>query len=304
MPIPAYYSDQFVLPLPDGHTFPMAKYRKLRQRLLASEVALQLYFSVPEAATDEQLLLVHRPEYLTGLKSGELESIAQKRIGFPWSEQMVERSRRSTGATIAAARAAMQSRYALNLAGGTHHAFADHGQGYCVFNDVAVAIRVLQQEGLGERFVVIDCDVHQGNGTAHIFQADDSVYTFSMHADRNFPHKKCNGDLDIALPTGTSDDEYLGKLVNAVRKQIPLVHCDMVFYISGADPYQGDSLGKLSLSKEGLKKRDELIFNTVEQLCIPVVTMMGGGYADDVEDIVDIHENTVGVILAAAGRIQ
>ncbi|MFT5522305.1 MAG: acetoin utilization deacetylase AcuC-like enzyme [Pirellulaceae bacterium] len=302
MPIPAFYCDHFQLPLPAGHTFPMVKYRKLRDRLATAEVASQLEFTVPDAATDNQLALVHDPDYIAELKSGSLDPIAQKRIGFPWSEQMVERSRRSTGATIAAARAALHNRYALNLAGGTHHAFADHGQGYCVFNDVAVAIRVLQQEGLAERCVVIDCDVHQGNGTAHIFRNDDSVFTFSMHADRNFPHKKCNGDLDIALPTGTEDDEYLERLEHAVRKQIPLVHCEMVFYVSGADAFLGDCLGKLKLTKEGLRRRDELLFDIFRQLCVPVVTMMGGGYAKDVDDIVDIHENTVRTVLSAASR--
>ena len=207
-----FYSDTFELPLPDTHRFPMAKYRLLRERIASSKLDVELL--IPPAATDDQLLLVHSRDYLDKVKSGRLSALEQRRIGFPWSEKMVERSRRSTGATIAAGFAAAEHGMAFNLAGGTHHAFADSGQGYCVFNDTCVAARVLQAAGVISTALIVDCDVHQGNGTSAITRNDPSLYSFSMHCSKNFPFQKTDGDLDVGLPPGTADSTYMLSLIH------------------------------------------------------------------------------------------
>ena len=293
-----YYSDVFELPLPDGHRFPMSKYTLLRERIgetLGDRVELLL----PPAATDQQILLAHTREYLDRVKDGSLSQLEQRRIGFPWSLKMVERSRRSTGATIAAARAALVDGVAFNLAGGTHHAFAERGKGFCVFNDVCVAARTLQKAGLIEKAMVIDCDMHQGNGTASIAEADDSIFTFSIQCESNFPFRKTNGDLDINLPAGTEDREYLESMSDGIDRALEAFHPDMVFYLAGADPFEGDRLGKLAVSKDGLRERDNLLFERCRLAKIPVAVSMAGGYAEDVSDIVDIHFATVEVALAS-----
>ena len=294
-----FYSDTFVLPLPPGHRFPMAKYRLLRERIAESDLDVELL--IPPAATDEQLLLVHTPEYLENVKTGNLSKIEQRRIGFPWSEKMVERSRRSTGATIAAAFAAAESSMAFNLAGGTHHSFADAGQGFCVFNDVCVAIRTLQQSGIIKTALVVDCDVHQGNGTAAITRADDSITTFSMHCSENFPFKKAESDFDVTLPPGSTDDVYLKSLTQTLDRISKGAMPDMVFYLAGADPFEGDRLGLLSLTQEGLRRRDRIVFDFCGDRGIPITVCMAGGYADDVNKIVDLHFETV---VQAAKRYQ
>lgn len=296
--IKTFYSDTFDLPLPDGHRFPLEKYRLLREHLQASELRDRLEFCLPEAATDEQLLRVHTAGYLNKLKRGSLSAVEQRRIGFPWSPEMVERSRRSTGATIAAARAALGGGAGIHLAGGTHHAFPDHGQGFCVFNDVAVAICDLQANGLIRRAVVVDLDVHQGNGTAAIFADDPDVFTFSMHGKRNFPFAKCNGDLDIALTDGTSDEPYLAALRDALSNRLPLVDADIVFYLAGADPFEHDRFGKLKLTKAGLAARDQLVFNACRDYSLPIAVVMAGGYAKALEDIVSINMGTAKRILS------
>ena len=288
----AFATDRFDLPLPPGHRFPFTKYRLLRERLEASALVDLMRIAEPEAASYQQLQLVHEPSYIHRLKAGELSDLEQRRIGLPWSPQLVERSCRSTGATIAAARAAMDDGAGIHLAGGTHHAFPDHGQGFCVFNDVAVAIRVLQEEGVVQRAIVIDCDVHQGNGTAYIFREDESVFTFSMHGERNFPFAKCDGDFDIALPDGTTDSQYLALLEDAVA-QLPLADAQCVFYLAGADPYQEDRYGRLNLSKQGLADRDHLVLSACRNIRSPVVVLMAGGYARQIDEIVDIHTETV-----------
>ena len=206
---------------------------------------------------------------------------------------MVERSRRSTGATIAAAETAQTEGVAFNLAGGTHHAFADRGQGFCVFNDVCVAARVLKESGSVQRALVIDCDVHQGNGTAAIASEDPDIFTFSMQCESNFPFRKTNGDLDINLPPGTEDEEYLARMSEGIEEALSRFDAEIVFYLAGADPFVGDRLGQLSLSKNGLAQRDKLLFETCSQRSIPVAVSMAGGYAEDVNDIVDIHFATV-----------
>jgi acetoin utilization deacetylase AcuC-like enzyme len=302
--VKAFYADHFVLPLPEGHRFPMAKYARLRQRVVEDGIIAPHDLLVPPAATDEELLRCHDRDYVERVKAGLLTHRELLRIGFPWSPQMVERSRRSSGATIAAARVALSEGCAANLAGGTHHAGRDHGEGYCVFNDAPIAIRALQAEGLIRRAIVIDCDVHQGNGTADICRDDPTIFTLSIHGERNFPFRKVAGDMDIGLPDGTSDAEYLDTLAYALERALFLAQPEFAVYVSGADPFEGDKLGKLSLSKEGLRQRDEMVFNALLERRIPVAVAMGGGYAANVDDIVDIHTQTIRAAAQMALRWQ
>jgi len=291
----AYYTDVFVLPVPEDHRFPMSKYRLLRERLVETNVINEHDLKIPDGATDEQLLRCHDFEYLEKVKHGTLSRQEVRRIGFPWSLEMVERSRRSTGATICASRIALEQGASVNLAGGTHHAGRDHGEGYCVFNDAAVAARALQAEVRVDRVLVIDCDVHQGNGTADICRDDDSIFTFSIHGQKNFPFRKIDGDLDIPLPDGMGDEDYLEILETSLERVFFMFDADLVIYVSGADPYVGDTLGKLSLSKVGLQQRDELVMRFCRDANLPVAVVMAGGYAKNVADIVDIHVQTVKV---------
>jgi len=285
----AFYSDQFVLPLPEGHRFPMRKYAQLRE-FLTGDTAVEL--RVPAAATDEQLLRVHTPSWLRQVVTGELPREAARRIGFPWSPGLVERSRRSVGGTIGAAMAALEEGRGANLAGGTHHAFADRGEGFCVFNDVAVATRALQAEGRVRRVAVLDLDVHQGNGTAAIFRRDPSVRTISVHGESNYPFRKEESDLDVALPDGTRDLEYLAavdRALAALRDHEP----ELLFYVAGADAYEHDKLGRLAVSPEGLAERDRRVYGVADSIGVPVAVVMAGGYAADVDRIVEIHAHTV-----------
>lgn len=288
-----FYTDQFELLLPADHRFPISKYRLLREVLARGPRASVCEFHVPHAATDEQLRLVHTADYVHRVANGLLPKKAVRRIGFPWSPGLVERSRRSTGATIEAARAAISEGVAVNLAGGTHHAFADRGEGFCVFNDVAVAARLMQAEGRILTGFVIDCDVHQGNGTAEIFQHDPTVTTFSIHGKRNYPLKKTNSDLDVALDDGADDGVYLDALNRSLTQLFDVRSPDLVFYLAGADPFAQDRLGKLQLTKQGLRQRDTMILQRCRSRCIPCVIVMAGGYAEDVQDIVEIHATTV-----------
>ena len=300
----AYYSDVFVLPLPDGHRFPMAKYAALRRRV--GEQLPEVELGIPEPASDEDLLRVHHPDYLRAVVSGTVERKAARRVGFPWSPELVERSRRSAGGTLAAARSALDGgetggRVSVNLAGGTHHAFSDRGEGFCVFNDAAVAARALQAEGRVRRVLVVDCDVHQGNGTAAIFRHDPSVFTVSLHGARNFPFHKETSDLDVALDDGTGDEEYLDCLEQALDRALSVFAPDLAIYLAGADPYEGDRLGKLSLTKGGLRRRDELVLGRFDAEKVPTAVAMAGGYAPNVDDIVDIHFETVRLAASLAG---
>lgn len=270
----------------------MAKYERLRQRVVAEGILRREDLRVPRQARWDELALVHTPAYLSAIASGTLPPEQQRRIGFPWSAAMVERARRSVGATIEASHAALEDIAAVNLAGGTHHAFADHGAGYCVFNDVAVAARALLAEGRIARAAVLDADVHQGDGTARIFRDDPHVFTCSLHAAGNFPFIKETSDLDIALEDGVRDGEYLPRLrvaIDACLKHRPGV----LFYVAGADPYEGDRLGRLKLTVEGLAARDRMVFEAASARRVPVVAVMGGGYAPDVDAIAAIHANTV-----------
>jgi len=289
----AYYSDHFVLPLPDGHKFPMAKYARLRESILAEGIITADQLHEAPAAAWEDLRLVHDSAYVEAVGQGTVAPDVQRRIGFPWSPQMVERARRSVGATIAAARAALDDGTAANLAGGTHHAFADRGEGFCVFNDVAVASRVLQRDQHARRIAIVDLDVHQGNGTAAIFTGDPSVFTFSMHGAQNFPFRKEVSDLDVPLNDGTGDDEYLGLLQAHLPKVLNGHQPDFVFYLAGADPYEGDRLGRLKLTIDGLRQRDEIVIGACRRAGLPVAISMSGGYAPDIDAIVTIHANTI-----------
>jgi acetoin utilization deacetylase AcuC-like enzyme len=291
--VKAFYSDRFVLPLPDGHKFPMAKYSGLRERILAEAILRPEDLREAPAAAWEDVRLVHTAAYVDAVASGTLPKEMQRRIGFPWSPEMVERSRRSVGATIAAAHAALDDGAAANLAGGTHHSFAGRGEGYCVFNDVAVAARVLQRDGCARAIAIVDLDVHQGNGTAAIFGADQSVFTFSMHGEKNFPFRKEISTLDVPLADGTRDEEYLALLRHHLDAVLNRHQPDFVFYLAGADPYEGDRLGRLKLTIEGLRMRDEVVFTTCRQRRIPVAVTMSGGYANDVNAIITIHANTI-----------
>lgn len=289
----AFYTDHFVLPLPDGHTFPMAKYSRLREVVIRDGIIAPDDLRVPGAATRDELLRVHTPAYVDAVFDGTLGATEQRRIGFPWSPAMAERARRSVGATLAAAREALTSGVSANLAGGTHHAFADRGEGYCVFNDVAVAARAMQAiHGIG-RILIIDLDVHQGSGTAKIFEDDEGVFTMSMHAAGNFPFRKERSDLDIELRDGTGDEAYLAALERALETAIARSRPEMVFYVAGADPYEGDRLGRLKLTVEGLRARDARVFSAASVLGVPVVVTMAGGYCPDIDVIARIHANTL-----------
>lgn len=295
-----FYTDHYVLPLPPWHRFPMQKYALLRQRVQAAGLAGVDGLQVPPAATDEELLRAHDADYLRRVMNGGLTAAEQRRIGFPWSPEMVERSRRSSGATLAACRAALEEGFGVNLAGGTHHAFRDRGEGFCVFNDSALAALTLQAEGLIKRVAVLDCDVHQGNGTAAILAGEGTVFTFSIHAANNYPFDKEVSDLDIELPDGTGDAQYLAALERGVCTALSASQPDLVIYLAGADPYQGDRLGRLNLTKQGLAERDAMVLDLCRAAGIPVAVTMAGGYARHIEDSVDIHFTTV----RTAARLQ
>lgn len=291
-----FYCDHFTYPLPEGHRFPAAKYTLLRERV-GRELGDRCEMIVPEAATDDELLLAHDRGYLDKVFSGELAPREVRRIGLPWSPALVERCRRSVGSTIGACRAALDAGLAASLTGGTHHAFADHGEGFCVFNDCAVAARAVQRAGRARRVAIIDCDVHQGNGTAAILAGDPSVYTFSMHGAKNFPHHKERSDLDVELPDGADDSLYLDLLTASLDRVLPAARPDLVIYLAGADPFADDSLGRLALTKEGLAQRDCLVLERCREASIPVVVVMGGGYARRIEDTVDIQFRTISIAL-------
>jgi len=289
----AYYSDTFQFPLPPGHRFPLQKYAGLRQRLLAGGILGPQDLVVSPPASDEELLLAHTPSYLERVTSGALSDKEIRRLGFPWSPELVLRSRHSVGGTISACRAALVDGLAANLAGGTHHAYPDHGEGFCVFNDVAVAARVMQREKRADRILIADCDVHQGNGTAAIFSSDPQVFTFSIHGARNFPFHKERSHLDIALEDGTGDDAFLEALDSGLARALKDADPNMVIYLAGADPFSGDAYGHLALSKDGLAQRDRLVLGTCRAAGLPVTVTMSGGYARDVSDTVDIHFETI-----------
>ncbi len=292
----AYYSDRFVLPLPPGHRFPMRKYQMLRDAVQATLPTVHL--EEAPRASDGVLALAHHPNYIHRVDSGALTAEEQRAIGFPWSPEMVERSRRSSGATIAACRAAFDDGVAVNLAGGTHHAHADRGEGFCVFNDAAIAARLMQAERRASRVAIVDLDVHQGNGTASILARDESVFTLSLHGEHNYPFAKAVSDLDVALPDGTGDADYLDALDRALSQMLARFAPQLIIYLAGADPHEGDRLGRLKLSSDGMAERDRRVLAFAQQHGLPVAIAMAGGYGRDIEQTVAIHLQTV--TLAAA----
>lgn len=288
-----FYTDQFVLPLPATHQFPMQKYARLRERIAGSDWGRDHELLVPPAATDAQILRVHDASYLARIAAGEMNRDDLKRLGFPWSPELIERSRRSSGATLAAGGSALVDGFSANLAGGTHHAFRDRAEGYCIFNDTVIAARGLQAEGLIRRAVVIDLDVHQGNGTAALVRDDRSIFSFSMHSARNYPFQKEVSDLDVVLDDGAGDAQYLAALQKALPTVLQAAQPDLAFYLAGADPYGGDRLGRLALTKAGLSERDRMVFDACRAADLPVVVSMAGGYCRQIDDIVDIHAETI-----------
>ncbi len=302
----AYYSDHVAMPLPDKHAFPRNKYALARERVAAMATELAIELRPAPAASDAELLRVHTAEYIRRVRVGELTPQEQREIGFPWSEDFVERSVVSTGATLAAGRAVFAARdegrdaWGVHLAGGTHHAFADRGQGFCVFNDMAVAVRNLRAEGRFTRALVLDLDVHQGNGTAAIFTGDPDTFTVSLHGAKNFPRVKTTSDLDVPLPDACEDAEYLERLDETLAEVWRRFTPEVVFYIAGADPYHADRYGRMKLTKEGLRERDERVATACRERDLPVIAAMGGGYARDVDAVAEIYATTVEVLASHA----
>lgn len=290
-PMQAFYADHFVLPLPPGHRFPMRKYSMLRDAVVREVPGLTLH-EAPRA-DDAALALAHTADYIADVSSGRLDAARQREIGFPWSHEMVERSRRSAGATMAACRTAMTEGIAVNLAGGTHHAYADKGGGFCVFNDAAIAARQMQREGRVRRVAVIDLDVHQGNGTASILRDDPSVFTLSLHGEKNYPFRKEASDLDVGLPDGCDDDTYAAALAVALDTLYARFNPELLIYLAGADPHEGDRLGRLRLTLAGLARRDTLVFESALARRLPMAVAMAGGYGNQIEDTVAVHTQTV-----------
>jgi acetoin utilization deacetylase AcuC-like enzyme len=297
-----FYSDHVTIPLPEGHRFPMPKYQLLHQRVRSLNLVAPDSLLEAPLAMDEDILRVHLPEYWDKVVNGTLSEKEIRRMGFPWSPGLVERTRRSVGGTLAACRAALEEGFAANLAGGTHHAYPDHGEGFCVLNDVAIATRAMQAEGRVKQVVIIDCDVHQGNGTAAIFAGNATVYTFSIHGARNFPFHKEASSLDIALPDGCDDACFLEALQHGLDVVMSGFRADLGIYIAGADPFHDDRLGKLALTKSGLLERDRLVFERCLDEGLPLSIVMGGGYARQIEDTVDIQAQTIRLAVEMAGK--
>ncbi|HLE61495.1 MAG TPA: histone deacetylase [Pyrinomonadaceae bacterium] len=295
-----FYTLHYYADIGPDHVFPIRKFELVRDKLLAEGTLQPEDLFAPEPASLADVLLVHTEDYIRRLCQGKLTRGELRRLGLPWSESLVRRSFYAAAGTVAAARAALTDGAGSNLAGGTHHAFADRGEGFCVLNDVAIAIQVLRIEGLITRAAVVDCDVHQGNGTATIFANDSDVFTFSMHGARNYPLIKARSSLDIELPDGTSDEAYL----DALAEHLPSVFTldpEVVFYLGGADPYKGDKLGRLAVSIEGLEKRDALVLGECYRREVPVVTVMSGGYGESIDDTVEIHCNTIRTVRSLFG---
>jgi len=284
---PRYYAD-----IGSGHIFPIRKFQLVRDKLLAEGTLRPGDLCEPASATQEQVRLVHTDDYVTRLCNGTLTTRELRRLGLPWSPSLVQRSFYAVGGTIAAAHCSLEDGFSSNLAGGTHHAFAERGEGFCVLNDVAIAIRSLRSKRLIGRTAIIDCDVHQGNGTATIFKDDPETFTFSIHGANNYPLFKVQSSLDLELPDNTGDEIYLQTLANnlpAVFRFDP----EIVFYLAGADPYRGDKLGRLALTIDGLRRRDDLVLQECYEREVPVVTVMSGGYGKELRDTIEIHCNTI-----------
>ena len=299
-----FYTDTFKIPLPAKHSFPKNKYPLLRKRISEQLGNGAVKLIIPEPAADEQILRVHDPEYFRRFVDGELTDKEIRRVGLPWSPQIVRRARYSIGGTIAACRASLDEGIAVNLGGGTHHAFSDHGQGYCWLNDTVIASRAMQDEGRAENILIIDCDVHQGNGTAAILKEDPTIFTFSIHGKNNFPYHKETSNLDIELEDKTDDATYLAALEKGLGQSISRSGANLVIYLAGADPYRTDRFGKLSLTKDGLAQRDRLVLQQCRQAGLPVAVTLAGGYAPRVQDTVDINFQTIQAALEFKAILQ
>ncbi|MBA2749188.1 MAG: histone deacetylase [Tatlockia sp.] len=289
MDLPLIYHPDYVVPLPQAHRFPMPKFRQLYELLLNDKVARLEQFFIPETPSQQLIELVHTPQYVQAYKLGTLDAKAQRRIGLPWSPALVKRTNIAVGGTILTAKLALKYGLACNTAGGTHHAFPSFGSGYCIFNDLAIASRVIQHLNLACKILIIDLDVHQGDGTAFIFQNDDSVFTFSMHCEVNFPGTKQVSDLDIALPVEMEDEEYLQTLAHYLTDVLTAVKPDLVLYDAGVDTHIGDRLGKLALTDTGIFRREMQVLSTCIAARYPVACVIGGGYADDLSSLVYRH---------------
>ena len=288
-----FYTDAFAIPLPEDHSFPIAKSTLLRKQITDSNLFSPQDLRISRRATDAEITRAHDPDYLHRLDNGHLTDREVRRIGLPWSPEFVERARRSAGATIEACFAALNDGVAVHLGGGTHHAFGDRGQGYCVLNDSVIAARTLQAERRIKHVLILDCDVHQGNGTAAILQKDPAGFTFSIHGKNNFPYRKEKSDLDIALPDGSDDQVYLDSLQKGLKASLKRADAEAVIYLAGADPYRHDRFGRLDLSKDGLADRDRMVLQYCHDAGLPVAITMAGGYAPNIQDSVDIHFNTI-----------
>lgn len=293
-----FYADHHEVQLPEGHRFPMHKYRALREALVAEAVLRPDQLHASGLAPWEELALVHTPDYLHRLRTGTLARKEERLIGLPWSPTLIDRSRASVFGTVNAARAALAFGVAGNLAGGTHHAFADRGEGFCVFNDLAVAARALLAEGAVERVLILDLDVHHGNGTAQIFTDDPRVFTCSLHGERNYPYRKPPGDLDVGLPDEAGDDLYLDALTATLPVALDRARPDLILYQAGVDPLAEDRLGRLHLSHEGLRQRDHAVLDAARRMGIPVALSMGGGYSQPIDATLQAHLNTYRVARA------
>lgn len=289
MDLPLVYHGNYVAPLPPGHRFPMDKFRHIRDTLISDQVAHPSQFHDPEFPPIEWLEWVHTPEYVSAYMSGTLDPKAQRRIGLPWSPELAQRTHIAVGGTILTAKLALEHGLACNTAGGTHHAFPSYGSGFCIFNDMAIATRYVQKMGLAQRVLIVDLDVHQGDGTAFIFQNDPSVFTFSMHCEANFPGTKQKSDLDVPLPIGMEDDAYLQTLAQYLPDLLDQVKPDLVFYDAGVDTHMSDRLGKLALSDRGLFCREMQVLSTCVNKGYPVACVIGGGYGDDFRALIYRH---------------
>jgi acetoin utilization deacetylase AcuC-like enzyme len=287
------YSDRYYCFIGEGHRFPISKYRRVRDRIVERGIADEGAFVEPAPAPDDQLVLAHTWDYVKRLSAGELTAREVRRLGFPWSPALVVRARSAVAGTLLAARRALVDGYAGNLAGGTHHAFPDHGEAFCTLNDFAVTVRALRREGLAERVAIVDCDVHQGNANAEIFANDSNTFTFSMHGAGNYPLFKKKSSLDIELPKGTGDAQYLEVLDSVLPGLLHLFKPDLVLYQAGVDPHENDRLGTLALTLEGLARRDRFVFECCREAGVPVVSAMGGGYGRDEDVMVEAHCNTI-----------
>ena len=302
MSLPVVFHPDYTVPLPPGHRFPMAKFGRIKNALLADAVIAPADLATPEPARREWLALAHDEAYVDAALGRTLDGRARRRLGLPLSAALVRRARAAVGGTVATARLALEYGLACNTAGGSHHAFAGHGAGFCLFNDVAVAIRVLRAEGLIGRALVVDLDVHQGDGTAAIFREDPDVFTFSVHCEANYPHRKGASDLDVGIPPGTGDAVYLSVVETHLPTLLARHRPDIVFYNAGVDPHAEDKLGRLSLGDAGLARRDRFVVETCRGAGVPTACVVGGGYADDVDRLAHRHAGLHRAAAAVAAR--